>query len=194
MSTKKLGRRVRQGSLYLNTINTCTYLIPPITLYHVSNNCTPKYSAFQATFKIFNTFFFYSVPIASPGNVVAITTAPTSVNVCWDQLPNTARNGMVIAHEVKYSWPLGNDQLGTIYVNTSGTSNQVVLNRLQECVQYNISVRAYTSQGPGPFSEAVCDSSLNRKLMIMNTKMIYSFNIMGTHSLSSGSTTTRSST
>ncbi|KAL5497494.1 hypothetical protein EMCRGX_G013970 [Ephydatia muelleri] len=101
------------------------------------------------------------VPIASPGNVVAITTAPTSVNVRWDQLPNTARNGMIIAHEVKYSWPLGNEQLGTIYVNTSGTSNQVVLNRLHECVQYNISVRAYTSQGPGPFSEAVCDSSLN---------------------------------
>ena len=167
---------MRQGSLYLNTINTCTYLIPPITLYHVLINAHQSilpYETFRATFKIFNTFFFYSVPIASPGNVVAITTAPTSVNVSWDQLPNTARNGMIIAHEVKYSWPLGNEQLGTIYVNTSGTSNQVVLNRLQECVQYNISVRAYTSQGPGPFSEAVCDSSLNRELMIVNTEMNY---------------------
>ena len=77
---------------------------------------------------------------------------------------------MIIAHEVKYSWPLGNEQLGTIYVNTSGTSNQVVLNRLHECVQYNISVRAYTRQGPGPFSEAVCDSSLNRELMIVNKR------------------------
>ena len=122
---------------------------------------------------VFSIHFFLSVPIATPGNVVAITTAPTSINVSWDQLPNTTRNGMIIAHEVKYSWPLGNEQLGTIYVNTSGTSNQVVLNRLQECVQYNISVRAYTSQGPGPFSEAVRDSSLNSELIIMDTEMNY---------------------
>ena len=62
---------------------------------------------------------------------------------------------------MRYSWPLGNGQSGSIYVNTSGASNQLVLNRLQECVQYNISVRAYTSQGPGPFSGGVLDSSFN---------------------------------
>ena len=56
---------------------------------------------------------------------------------------------------------MGNGQLGTTYVNTSGDSNHLVLNNLQECVQYNISVRAYTSQGPGLFSDGVLDSSLN---------------------------------
>ena len=33
---------------------------------------------------------------------------------------------------------IGQWTVGTIYVNTSGNSNQVILNRLQECVQYNI--------------------------------------------------------
>ena len=28
-------------------------------------------------------------------------------------------------------------------------------------MQYNIAVRAYTSQGPGPFSVPILDSSLN---------------------------------
>ena len=135
----------------------------------------PKYSAkcsYLGNLYICQNIFL-SVPVGTPGNVVAITTAPTAVNVSWNRLPNSTMNGMIIAYEVKYSWPLGNEQLGSIYVNTSGTSNQVVLNRLQECVQYNISVRAYTSQGPGPFSETVYDSSSNRESKIMNTEMNY---------------------
>ena len=79
-----------------------------------------------------------SVPSGAPSNVVALTAAPTSVNVSWDQLPTTARNGIIITYEVKYSWPLGDGQLGTMYVNTSGTPNQLVLNNLQECVQYTL--------------------------------------------------------
>ncbi|KAL5518014.1 hypothetical protein EMCRGX_G003675 [Ephydatia muelleri] len=103
---------------------------------------------------------YIEVPSIPPSNVVAITIAPTSVNVSWDQLPSVSGNSY-IAHEVRYSWLMGNGQLGTMYVNTGGDSNQLVLNSLQECVQYNISVRAYTSQGPGLFSSSVLDSSLN---------------------------------
>eukprot|EP00731_Ephydatia_muelleri_P003514 Em0001g3514a len=40
------------------------------------------------------------------------------VNVSWDQLPSVSGNSY-IAHEVRYSWPMGNGQLGTMYVNTS---------------------------------------------------------------------------
>ena len=110
--------------------------------------------------------FSFSVPSIPPSNVVAITIAPTSVNVSWDQLPSVSGNSY-IAHEVRYSWPMGNGQLGTMYVNTSGESNQLVLHSLQECVQYNISVRAYTSQGPGLFSSSVLDSSLNSESSIV---------------------------
>ena len=105
----------------------------------------------------------FPVPSGAPSNVAAITLAPTSVEVSWDQLSNTDRNGIIVSYEVRISWPLENGKLGTIYANTSGSSNQLLLNMLQECVQYNISVRAYTSQGPGPFSGGVLDSSLNSK-------------------------------
>ena len=136
--------------------------------------------------------FYISVPSGTPGNVVAVTISPTSVNVSWDQLPN---NGTVIAYEVRYSWPLGNRQWETIYVNTSsGATNQLVLNSLQECVQYDISVRYYTSQGPGPFSGGVLDSSLNSKFTMVFTACIcILIHCIMTHSLCSGTTTTRSS-
>ena len=42
------------------------------------------------------------------------------------------------------------EELMTMAMNTSNTS--IVLGGLQEYVEYNISVRAYTSVGPGPFS------------------------------------------
>ena len=109
----------------------------------------------------------FSVPSGPPSNVSAITTAPTSVNISWNQLPNIDRNGVIITYEVQFSWNMGNVQLDTIYANTSGASNQLVFNRLQECVQYSISVRAYTSQGHGPFSAAVLDSSLNSESTIV---------------------------
>ena len=44
-------------------------------------------------------------------------------------------------------------ELMTMAINTSITS--IVLGGLQEYIEYNISVRAYTSVGPGPFSPAV---------------------------------------
>ena len=43
--------------------------------------------------------------------------------------------------------------LVTMTMNTSNTS--IVLGGLQEYVEYNITVRAYTSVGPGPFSPGV---------------------------------------
>ena len=43
--------------------------------------------------------------------------------------------------------------LVTMTMNTSNTS--IVLGELQEYVEYNVSVRAYTSVGPGPFSPGV---------------------------------------
>ena len=125
---------------------------------------------------------FFTVPSGAPSNGIAITITTTSINVSWEHYPNTTRNGIIIAYEVKYSWPLGIGQLGTIYVNTSGAQNQLVLSGLQECVQYSISVRAYTSQGPGPFSREVLDSSQNSESLTKHTNMncCNSHNIMDT--------------
>ena len=71
----------------------------------------------------------------------------------WNQVPTIDENGIIINYEVQVG-PLDfNDILTTIYVNT--TTLSTVVSDLQEFVAYNISVRAYTSAGPGPFSVAV---------------------------------------
>ena len=102
-----------------------------------------------------------SVPSGPPRNIAAITISPFSVNVTWVSVSNISRNGIITTYEVMYMWPLSNGQLSMNYANTSGASTQILLDKLMDCVQYNISVRAYTSQGPGPFSASVLDSSLN---------------------------------
>ena len=60
-------------------------------------------------------------------------------------------------YEVRYD-PLETfgGQIGTSYMNTSnGSVLEITLEDLQEFVEYNISVRAYTMVGPGPFSMGI---------------------------------------
>lgn len=65
-----------------------------------------------------------------------------------------SRNGIIITYGVLYE-PLETFEwrLMPVLVNTSNL--YVVLNSLEEFVGYNVSVRAYTSVGPGPDSNEV---------------------------------------
>ena len=58
-------------------------------------------------------------------------------------------------HEVRYE-PLTTyrGQIKPMTLNTTVVGN-ATLTGLQEFTEYNISVRAYTSVGPGPYSEEV---------------------------------------
>ena len=52
-------------------------------------------------------------------------------------------------------------QITSDTVNTSdGSVLMMVLTGLEEYVEYNISVRAYTSAGPGPYSDPVTNTTL----------------------------------
>ena len=55
---------------------------------------------------------------------------------------------------MKYQ-PLDAQSIGAQTVNVSGSEMSVVLMGLQECMNYTIMVRAYTSAGAGPFSDGV---------------------------------------
>ena len=82
---------------------------------------------------------------------------PTSIiRVSWEEVPAIDRNGEITVYEVQYE-PLETfcGQISTSTVNTSMLS--INLNGLQEYVDYNISVRAYTSAGPGPYSDPVTE-------------------------------------
>ncbi len=68
----------------------------------------------------------------------------------------TDQNGIITMYEVQYE-PLEtfDGLIQTHTVNVSALSRSVTLTDLQEFVNYTISVRAYTSEGEGPYSVSV---------------------------------------
>ena len=79
--------------------------------------------------------------------------SPTEVEVSWAQVEPIHQNGIITVYEVDYQ-PM--DDFGTEGVTVVNTTNTtIVLMDLHESVQYNITVRAFTSVGGGPFSNPV---------------------------------------
>ena len=88
----------------------------------------------------------------------------TEIMVTWEVVPAIDENGIIINYEVRFEPLEFTETLSTSSVNTSDLS--VVIGSLQEYVQYDISVRAYTIVGPGPYSDPVTQRTLeDRKLV-----------------------------
>ena len=93
-------------------------------------------------------------PATPPVNVMATATSSRSISVAWENVLEIDQNGIVTMYEVLYQ-PLetfdGAIMTQTMIVMSPDTS--LTLMNLEEYVIYNISVRAYTSVGPGVYSE-----------------------------------------
>ena len=85
----------------------------------------------------------------------------TSIDVMWDEVPPIEQNGVITAYEITYI-PLENftGTIGINSTNVSGSDLSVFLIGLQEYVNYSIQVRAYTSVGPGPYSNSMIELTL----------------------------------
>ena len=107
------------------------------------------------------TLCYFIAPASPPANVSAMSTSPTSITAMWDEVPAIDQNGIITMYEVMYT-PL-NTFGGQIFANTtnvSGSELMVTLSYLQEYVNYSISVRLYTSTGPGRESDALIELTL----------------------------------
>ena len=65
------------------------------------------------------------------------------------------RNGNITQYEVIYE-PLVTfgGELMTMISTTDSSTFDILLQKLQEYIEYNITIRAFTSVGPGPLSSA----------------------------------------
>ena len=98
----------------------------------------------------------HTAPDDAPGNVSVDVIRSTSLNVSWEEIFPMDRNGIITTYEVCYEPLMTFD--GTLMPDLVNTSDlYIVIDNLQEFVAYNISVRAYTSVGPGPESDAVTE-------------------------------------
>ena len=87
---------------------------------------------------------------------MAMVVSSTEIEVSWEEVPAINPNGEITTYEIQYV-PLETFE-GQISTNTVNTSNgSVLMMELTEYVEYTISVRAYTSAGPGPYSDPVTE-------------------------------------
>ena len=83
----------------------------------------------------------------------------TSIMVSWDEVPPIDRNGIVTDYEVLYV-PLETFEGAIMSMKVNTTNLSIIVTGFQEFVMYNISVRAYTSEGSGPYSEEITEMTL----------------------------------
>ena len=71
----------------------------------------------------------------------------------WEEVPAIDQNGIIIMYEVQYE-PLQTFGVLLIQtVNITAPTTMTNLTGLEEYVEYSITVRAYTSVAPGPYSD-----------------------------------------
>ena len=91
----------------------------------------------------------FLAPAATPQTTSSTTINATAIQVQWEEVPEIDRNGVITFYEVRVE-PAQFQNVS--YMNVSGSELVLVVDGLEEFVQYNFTVRAYTIAGPGPFS------------------------------------------
>ena len=111
-------------------------------------------------------FFSLNVaPASPPQNVFTRVVSSSEIQVNWTEVLEIDQNGEVVMYEVFY--------VSQMTINGTVTTNNlsIILSGLEEYVEYNISVRAYTSVGPGPYSVMIVASTVeDGKLSLSNLK------------------------
>ena len=100
--------------------------------------------------------FLFPAPAVAPQNPSSTTINATAVQVQWEEVPEIDRNGIVMFYEVQVD-PARFQNVH--YENVSGSELVLVVDGLEEYVDYNFTVRAYTSAGPGPFSDVTTNTT-----------------------------------
>ena len=99
------------------------------------------------------------VPSSPPNNVAAqlSSSSPTSsILVSWEEVPPIEQNGVIVTYELLYE-PLttfGIEDRPT-RLNVPASMRATTISGLHEYVEYNFSLRAFTSVGPGPYSTPI---------------------------------------
>lgn len=115
---------------------------------------------------------FLAAPSGSPNDVEAIPQGPNSIRLSWGPPDFIRQNGPITGYDVMYS---GGDISNTISHNNS--IPVFILKDLQPYTTYSISVAAINSQGRGPFSAAIEQTTLEARetvtvpLLCINVKM-----------------------
>ena len=127
----------------------------PVTERTLEDGKVPMILFYVSSVVLYNIMGISTEPAASPENVRATATSSTTIMVTWEEVPAIDRNGIIVNYEVQFEPLQFTGELETEAINT--TSLSASISSLEEYVEYDISVRAYTSVGPGPYSDPVTE-------------------------------------
>ena len=100
-----------------------------------------------------------------------MATSSIEISVSWDEVPAGDQNGVISAYEVSVEPRTTFD--GALTQTTFNVTNMtVLLGGLHPYVNYTISVRAYTSVGPGP-NAAVTEATLQDSKLHSQPNVMY---------------------
>ena len=84
----------------------------------------------------------------------------TSVIVSWNEVPLRDQNGNIIVYEIMYEPHQNfNGFIGLNISNVTGPTQSLTIMNLEEEVEYIILVRAYTTAGPGNYSDPITETT-----------------------------------
>lgn len=98
-------------------------------------------------------FYYSSVPSVAPSGVSLIRVNSTTLRVSWQQLSLDDARGFITNYTVTYMASASRRQLTMVTVSADESS--AIIPGLPPTVRYGVSVRAWTSAGPGPMSDVV---------------------------------------
>ena len=114
-----------------------------------------------------------TAPSGFPQNVTAATISPTEIELSWNEVLEGERNGNITHYEIRYSQSTFSSIAGNSTILTDGPVLKLLLQNLEEFVEYTFTVRAYTVIGPGPFSPPVVNTTFeDRKYTIKPLKVV----------------------
>ena len=102
----------------------------------------------------------FAVPTSPPSNITVAALSSTVLRVGWEPLLAISPTSPVTQYEVEVSQDMFDAIPATFNTTVNSETLTTEIAGLEEYVEYSIRVRAYTSAGPGPYSNPVQETTL----------------------------------
>lgn len=106
--------------------------------------------------------FCSPVPAGAPQNFTAIGISSTSVRLQWDPPATKHRNGEIVLYEILFHQRINPADDSP----TNTTDTMLIVDGLEPSTDYIFQIRAYTSKGPGPWSNQLPYRTFGQRMSV----------------------------